>query len=212
MTLADLYRSASPTQLWAGKAWYRGAAAATVDLVGRAAGWSLPGVRWTGPILRRERCAALIALLSPRTPWKANVQRAIRCAEAYHREADPASTRGLFARVKPKVRAVFDPTVDPADLFDPMTAPKTSAFYRNLCGDLSAVTVDVWAARAAGWDPARMSDPAYYAAVASLYRDAAGIVMDDPASVQAVVWCVTRGANGVLREAPRWFGLPSTVT
>lgn len=201
-SLASMYRAATPTQLWAGRAWYRGAAEATVQLVQRAA---------LGNIYR-ENAAALLALLSPRCSWRTNVRRAIAVADRYGRgEADPAAVPGIFARVKPKVRAACDAFAARDALFDPLTAPKTSAFFRNLCGDLSAVTVDVWAARAVGIDPDDLSDPETYNRAARLYVDAAREVGDDPASVQAVVWCVTRGANGVLQEAPRWFGLPSTV-
>lgn len=204
MTLADLYRSATPTQLWAGREWYRGAADATLRLIADAGLYECPD--W------RDRAAALVALLSPRCAWRTNVRRALACAEASWLGLDPGSVPGLFQRVRPKVRELLGQDAPPSSLFfDADTAPKTWSFFHNLRGDLRPVTVDVWAARAAGYDPSVLRDPEAYRGIERMYQDAAEEVFDEPASVQAVVWCVTRGANGVLQPAPRWFGLPATV-
>lgn len=73
-----------------------------------------------------------------------------------------------------------------------LTGPKTRAFYRNICGDTDAVTVDVWAARAVGLAPP--GTPRQYDAMAAAYRSAAAVVGETPRDLQAIVWCATRGA------------------
>lgn len=185
--IVALYRGASPATLDVGRAWYRATSARVLSYVVSASGFRLT----------RERAAAIVALLSPRKTWRDNIRQALRTAEALADGRDPGAGRGVFSRVRPLLRAACRADVDPATLF-PVTAPKTSAFFRNLSGDLDPVTVDVWAARAAGVAPEALANVGVYADVADAYRRAAGIVGDAPASVQAVTWCAVRGAPGSL--------------
>ena len=72
-------------------------------------------------------------------------------------------------------------------------APKTLNFAANLSGDLEAVTVDVWATRAAvGRDEPR--GDLEYAAIARSYRTVARELEIPPAELQALVWIVVRGS------------------
>ena len=72
-----------------------------------------------------------------------------------------------------------------------LAGPKVRAFYRNIVGDAHAVTVDVWAARAAGVDPP--GTRAQYAEIEAMYATAARRVGEAPRDFQAIVWCQLRG-------------------
>jgi S-adenosylmethionine:diacylglycerol 3-amino-3-carboxypropyl transferase len=86
-----------------------------------------------------------------------------------------------------------------------LNGPKTVAFWRNITGDLDAVTVDVWAARAATGDRSRDRVTAkQYQTIAAAYRAAADIVGANPRDVQAAVWVHTRNqwrADGRYRQS-----------
>ena len=72
---------------------------------------------------------------------------------------------------------------------------KTTSFWRNLCGDLDPVTIDVWAARAAEGRDWRASQPTgrRYQRIERAYRTAARRRGVAPAVMQATVWIVERG-------------------
>lgn len=136
-----------------------------------------------------ERTAAgVIAALSPRQKWSANVRAAGVVLEAHRLGLDLPAV-GLRRNVLKAWRIAAGER--PLDV---LGGPKVRAFYRNLTGDLSAVTVDVWAARAAGADPNKLAEPAYRK-VADAYRTAAITAGVAPAVLQAVVWCAIRGAH-----------------
>jgi len=201
--IVALYRGARPATLRDGRAWYRETAAATLSRVVAASAFRLT----------RERAAAIVALLSPRCAWRANVARAIDVAARVADGRDPGAVPGAFGYARPLIRRACRADVAPGSVFRPETGPKTAAFYRNLCGDLAPVTVDVWAARAVGAEVADLSDLATYDAVAEAYREAARALGDAPASVQAVAWIAVRRASGALgwqRTFPG-FGLPADV-
>lgn len=201
--IVGAYRGASASVRAAGRAWYRESAARTLGAIGAAS---------TGR-LNREQSAAIVSLLSPRTPWRVNIRRALDVAVRVTDGRDPGAVSGAFAYARPLIRrAVASP--DPADCFRPETGPKTAAFFRNLCGDLQPVTVDVWAARAVGLGDADLGNLNTYSRVADCYTEAARIVGDAPASVQAVAWIVERRAAGafVYQSTFAGFGLaPETV-
>lgn len=79
-----------------------------------------------------------------------------------------------------------------ADPLDVLNGPKVRRFYLNITGDHSVVTVDVWAARAAGVDGKLTG--ARYLAVERAYQNAARIVGMTPRDLQAAVWVHTRGS------------------
>ncbi len=67
-------------------------------------------------------------------------------------------------------------------------------------GDVEAVTVDRWAARAAldvDDDTARrlLNRAAGYETIAAMYREAARVVGIAPRELQAIVWCQVRGSH-----------------
>jgi hypothetical protein len=70
---------------------------------------------------------------------------------------------------------------------------KTWNFYRNLCGEVDAVTCDRWACRAAGLPDSTHQSHGGYAFLADCYRDAAAECGIDPCAAQAIAWCEIRG-------------------
>jgi hypothetical protein len=70
------------------------------------------------------------------------------------------------------------------------SGPKVSRFARNLAGDETPVTVDRWAARAAGLPES--GGRAWYRELEEAYRAAAETVGLPPSRFQAVVWLAVR--------------------
>lgn len=124
--------------------------------------------------------AAVIAELSPRCDWTTNVRAA-------HRVARGQATTGLavLPRNLERARAVLAGGT-------PTASPKVSAFRANVAGDPDAVTVDVWAARAAGVPEELLGRVGVYGAVAHAYRLAAARTGLTPREAQAVAWVVVR--------------------
>jgi len=137
-----------------------------------------------------ERTAAgIVAALSPRLRWNENLTYAESVLEHL--------ASGI--RIAPPVVPVFSLSRDRAwrialgeRPLDILSGDKTRAFYRCLTGDLDAVAVDIWAARAAG--ETRTLTPRRYARVAAAYRAAARSVGLAPSVLQAIVWCAIRGS------------------
>lgn len=176
--IVDTYRRATPEQRAAGARWY-GQAGALVDDLASTHG------------ITREHAAAVVAHLSPRTPWARNVSGARRLL------ADGTAPACLSANVDRARRALESPT--PLETFGP-GAPKTSRFARNILGETDPVTVDVWAARVALGDratDATLKRVGVYDALEHAYRLAARRLDLAPSEVQATTWIVAR--NG--REA-----------
>jgi hypothetical protein len=138
-----------------------------------------------------EQAAGVTAALSPRKPWRENKRLAILSCKAHAANMKPGDVAlHTLANVR-KAWAILD-GVAPLDV---LGGAKVRAFYRNLTGDLSAVTVDAWAMRAAdGVDPKGTPTPDLYAAYAVAYTVAASVVGLAPAVFQAVVWIAVRGS------------------
>jgi hypothetical protein len=135
-----------------------------------------------------ERTAAgVIAALSPRQTWAGN-QRAARAVLVAAQRRDRQPPRVGLGRSVAQAWAI----AHGARPLSVLSGPKVRSFYRNLTGDLQAVTVDVWAARAAGVDPDRLT-PRLYELVAGAYIAAAQEVGVPPAVLQAIVWTEIRG-------------------
>lgn len=124
----------------------------------------------------------VIAALSPREPWERNLElaRAVLAGE-------PVRTMRAELRAAERIVAGERP-------LDVLQGPKVRRFYRNLTGDLEPVTVDVHAARAAGYSftgSARIR-PDDYPALERAYRNAAELHGLAPAEAQSVVWTMAR--------------------
>lgn len=177
--IAAAYDAAPPNVRDAGRAWYES---------GRAEARSM--ARYAPAGVGAVRCAAILAALSPRTQWSVNLRwaRAIVRAAAAGEPCPAVSIK--------RNRAKAWRIANGADPARELNGPKTRAFWRNLAGDASAVTVDVWAARAAGVDAEReLSRVGAYDAVAASYRAVASYRAESPSDLQAIVWLQSRGAK-----------------
>lgn len=133
-----------------------------------------------------EHCAAVISHLSPRQSWSRNVLAA-------HEALQGRQWPGTMTREYERARAVL--AMPPAEVEDTFGGPKTRRFYRNIMGDVEAVTVDVWAARVAGVAEDKLSRVGVYDAVEHAYRLAARRRGVDPSTMQATTWIVARGGR-----------------
>lgn len=139
-----------------------------------------------------ETATAVIAHLSPRTSWQRNLKG------AYALCADPTMVKPagcMRNNVYAAKRALASDR--PADT---LNGPKVRAFYANIRGDETAVTVDTWAVRIAIGNgmlqseiEKRLSRVGSYDAVAHAYRVAAQRAGVSPAVMQAVTWVAARG-------------------
>lgn len=168
------YDAASPADAAAGMAWYE-RAESTMEAMQARYG------------VDRATAAGVTAALSPRVRWATNLvaaERVIRAAQLGMR----APSVGTRANVR-KAWAI----ANGADPDAVLGGPKVTAFYANLSGDHDRVTVDVWAARAAGADPERLTDKRRRE-LRDAYTRAAAARGVTPRQLQAAVWVAVRGA------------------
>jgi hypothetical protein len=178
------YDKATPEQIAAGAAWYGDGYRTIVNMAAS-----------TGQDV--EHVAIAVALLSPQTRWSANVDAA--WALLTFDERMPAMLWANFDRARQSLTMA-----DPWEAFGP-TAPKTRSFARNLLGDTDAVTIDVWAARAAlqgmrykfrdGMEQENakiLKRAGVYSQISDAYRAAARQRGITAPAMQAIVWTVIR--------------------
>ena len=172
------YRKATPATVAAGESWYAAAREAAALIYPE----------------RPDIAAKVIAQLSPRCQWSTNVQwaSAIVTAARNGQECPSVHTKAMRSAAWAFATGTRQ---------DAPTGPKISRFYRNIMGDMSCATVDVWAARAA--EGSRVKRDANgqevaptgtrYAAIERAYIRAADIAGTSPSMMQAVTWIVVRG-------------------
>jgi hypothetical protein len=152
------------------------------------------------------QAAGAIAAMSPRVGWGENLADAdtlLSWAERARDEPDapyvPEWALKLVSFSANRDRAIECLTVD-----DPLTVlrgPKQRAFYLNIMGDATGVTVDVWATRAA--TRGQLDTPGTsrrYADIAAAYRTAARAVGVAPRDFQAGVWIAARATRNVVNH------------
>ncbi len=175
--IVGIWELATPSDVEAGATWYADAHD-VVDAIVAAR-----------PDLSREHAAAVIAHLSPRTPWGRNVAGAMALVTT-------GSAPGcLGANVRRASNAL-----ESSNPLGTLKGPKIRRFALNILGDREAVTVDVWAARVALGE--RFDDPelllsrvGVFDAVEHAYRLAARRVGVDPTTMQATTWIVARNGR-----------------
>ncbi len=120
------------------------------------------------------------AILSPATRWEYLLAR----LPAFL--VDPLTPMPTYGRNRRLARAALEGASVP-------TGPKVSRFARNLSGDHSCVTIDRWAARAAGYpESGRVR---WYRALESAYQGAAERAGRSPAHFQAILWLAIRSGH-----------------
>lgn len=158
------------------------------------------GISWypaAGIIIRRLsditgtdpwRFAHALAALSPRNPWRWNVQDAYAFASAVqHGEPMPVAT--TFKR---NWHAAWHALADEGQ---PWTgaALKVRAFVAACMGDQYAVVVDVWAWRiATGTRSDKKITKRDYQAISAAYAEAAYLEGVSPSQMQAITWVIAQ--------------------
>ncbi len=184
--LVAYYASASDETRAAGTAWYSGKAAQLARDVAEQCG------------IPFETAAGVIAVNSPRTRWTTQVNRtAAFCTHMLN---------GGSIYDAPKA-SLYHSTMERAALgllfgdWSGLNGPKVGPFYRNIIGDNTVVTLDVWAIRAGlgrrDMDEAEINlwtTGRRRLVLEAAYHRAAGIIGEPVADVQAVVWVVFRGS------------------
>lgn len=179
-SILKAFRQATADQIVEGRRWYPEASKALEEL------------RLTSGLQLDSRpVAAICAVLSPRITWQSNLEGVRRILRARRQGSSICPT---VAGVRRNVDKAWTIALGEGSTAD-VTGPKVSAFYANLCGDLSRVTIDVWAARAAGVADTDMShlDRYRYMYLERAYQVVAAELGFKPAELQAICWIVVRG-------------------
>jgi len=166
------YRSADEDAINAGSQWYPAALAICQEAAAEHQ-------------LGLEQAVCALSHLSSRMSWTKNVEAFSILVSG---QAHPS---WVLTRSWELAAAAL--TADDPWLTFGRRASKTRSFARAILGDEDAVTVDIWAARAANVDPDILSRPSAYAEVVDAYRRAAKRAGLTPRKMQAIVWCAIRG-------------------
>lgn len=170
--LLSIYSAASGDVVEAGRLWYPGAENVIADLSREFS-------------LGRPRVAAIVAVLSPRQRWRKNIEGARHVLEG---EAWRAPG---YAENRAKAEALLAG----APIEQIVGGEKVTSFWANLIGSRTAVTVDVWAQRAAlGYYHRHQPKRSRYRRLVSIYRAAAETVGETPREFQSIVWNAIRPA------------------
>jgi hypothetical protein len=178
--ILNAFDNASASDMAEGERWYE---TARITAQALAAGTSLS----------LAHAAGVIAALSPRVRWETNVAAA----------ATMIAAAGIGAYKMPSV-AGYNSNCEKAwkiangdDPWIVLGGPKVRSFFANILGDEQAVTIDVWAARAAeGVSNKNAPSGRRYTDLADAYRMAARARDVSPMVMQATVWVYIRRTFG----------------
>lgn len=174
-TLLAHYDNASAADANEGAAWYADAQSFAAALA-------------AGTDMDTSHAAGIIAALSPRVQWDVNKRAATLIVNAVHAYEPQPIVAGLGAN-REKAWAI----ANGGNPLEVLGGQKVRAFYANIMGDENAVTVDVWAARAAlGEDATDRIPTRQYDAIADAYRLAADARGVSPMVMQATIWVYIR--------------------
>lgn len=176
--LLRIFDAADADTLEAGRLWYPGAENVIADLSREYQ-------------LGRPRVAAIVAVLSPRQRWRKNIEGARRVLGGEPKRAPGFDT----SRNKAKLLAAGSP------LEEILGGDKVVSFWANLIGSHTAVTVDVWAQRAAlGYYHPHQPKNSRYERLVNIYRAAAETAGETPREFQAIIWNAIRPAVEFKRD------------
>lgn len=125
-----------------------------------------------------DTAAGVIAAFSPRTRWAQNVVNA-----TLFLESGTAPTLGNNVKMAENVleRGIVA-----------LRGRKTNSFARNIAGEESVVTIDVWMIKAAGYDR-NDANKSMYDTMESAIVELASEFNVTPAVLQALIWINVRG-------------------
>ena len=127
-----------------------------------------------------EQAAGVIAAFSPRTRWAQNVLN----AELFL-SGEPVPALGNNVKM---ANAVVENGISA------LKGRKTNSFAKNIAGDMSVVTIDVWMIRAAGYNRLD-ANKTMYNTMENVIVELAESYSVSPAQLQALIWIVVRGSN-----------------
>ena len=178
--ILNAFDNASASDMAEGERWYDTARLTAAALA-------------AGTALGIGHAAGVIAALSPRVRWSTNVEAASTLISAAGRTVVAPSVAGYSAN-RDKAWAI----ANGASPSDTLGGPKVRSFFANIMGDEDAVTIDVWAARAAeGVSNKRAPSGKRYAGLVEAYRMAARARDVSPMVMQATVWVYIRRTFGI---------------
>lgn len=175
------FRSATAAQIVEGKQWYPLAQRTLSELA-----------TTSNVVILPKRLAAICAVLSPRITWQSNIEGVRRILRATRHDSRLCPT---VAGLRANVSKAWDIANEVSGSLELVSGPKVTAFYANLQGDYSRVTIDVWAARAAGVGIEHMThlDRYRYVYLERAYQVVAKELGFEAAELQAICWIVVRG-------------------
>lgn len=168
----ETYGRTTPESRAAGRAWYPTAGRMVRSIA-------------LDTLTPAERVAGALAALSPRNPWRWNVADAYVFATAYAANPHgpiPCATTFSVNRGNAWLALAGD---SPRGI-------KVRAFVAAILGDHGAVVIDTWAVRIATRGALRDVRDAEYGPIVEAYRDAAAMVGETPAALQAMTWLVAQ--------------------
>lgn len=170
------FDNASASDMAEGERWYETARVTAQALA-------------AGTRLTVEHAAGVIAALSPRVRWETNVAAAATMIAAAGIGARRMPSVAGYNRNCEKAWAIAN-GASPSDI---LGGPKVTSFFANIMGNEQAVTIDVWAARAAeGVSNKNAPSGKRYNNLADAYRMAARARNVSPMVMQATVWVYIR--------------------
>lgn len=179
--ITALYDGATPEQMRQGLTWYDDAREYAAALA-------------AGTDYTIEQCAGVIAALSPQAPWAVNKLWAARIIEWHHNGAEGDAPKASTGANRAKAVRILDGE----PVLDILGGVKVRAFFLNIMGAASVVTVDLWAYYCATGRKLANNEYVSKAANGPIQRaffDAAAARLVSPAAMQAVVWVVARGRH-----------------
>lgn len=182
--LLRIYEAAGGDVVEAGRLWYPGAENVIADLSREFQ-------------LGRPRVAAIVAVLSPRQRWRKNIEgaRAVLEGEPWRAPGyEPNRDKAVALAGGAPLEAIIG-------------GDKVTSFWANLIGSRTAVTVDVWAQRAAlGRYHRHQPKHGRYARLVAIYRTAAEQVGETPREFQSIIWNAIRPAVEHKRDWESIYG------
>jgi hypothetical protein len=131
--------------------------------------------------------ANILAATSPRVAVRKNWRLAVKAYGQWRAHGCLYDSAGFMPCHVQNVKRAF------AGL--PLSGDKVRRFAANLCGDLDAVTIDVWICKAYGLEHKTLTRAVYEALEAQIRRDAEAVGLP-AAEYQAVLWHVVRRWHG----------------